>query len=236
VIFNPHAKFELQRVGADHSVMIFDDALLEPERLYEYAAGERGAFRNVDFNAYPGLYLAPPTNVVEDLQSLFNHRVRRQFAARRCLRMHCRLSLTTLAPTDLAPYQQLPHKDSHLLIPGQCIQASVLYLFRDARLGGTSFYEPRRAPAEISALFGDASKLPPAVFSERYGLPAGYLHGSNDYFECTGTVPARWNRMIFYDGGVLHSGDIAAPELLTTDPATGRLTLNGFFTSTRALT
>jgi Family of unknown function (DUF6445) len=34
---------------------------------------------------------------------------------------------------------------------------------------------------------------------------------------------------------VLHSGDIAAPDKLTSDPLTGRLTLNGFFTSGRNL-
>jgi hypothetical protein len=33
--------------------------------------------------------------------------------------------------------------------------------------------------------------------------------------------------MIFYDGSVLHSGHIEAPEKLTVDPLQGRLTLNG---------
>lgn len=235
MIFNPNAKIQLQRVGAGHPLLILDDALLEPERLLDYSVREAEAFKNVDFNAYPGLYLAAPAPVVEELQDLFNLRVRRQFDARRCLRVHCRLSLTTLAPSALAPYQWLPHRDSHLLAPGQCIQASLLYLFHDERLGGTSLYEPRRSAAEIGALFNDASQLPPAAFTQRYGLPGGYLHGSNNYFECVATVPARWNRLIFYDGSVLHSGDITAPELLTSHPATGRLTLNGFFTSTRAL-
>ena len=39
--------------------------------------------------------------------------------------------------------------------------------------------------------------------------------------------------MIFYDGSILHSGDILAPEKLSADPRIGRLTLNGFFTSRR---
>jgi hypothetical protein len=235
VIFNPNAKLQLQRLGAGHALLILDDALLEPEQLLDYAVRETATFRNVDFNAYPGLYLPAPGPIVAALQELFNLRVRQQFGARRCLRMHCRLSLTTLAPSALAPYQRLPHKDSHLLASGQCIQASLLYLFRDERLGGTSFYEPRRPPAEIAALFNDASQLPADAFSERYGLAGGYLHGSNKFFDCVATIPSRWNRLIFYDGSMLHSGDIMAPELLTSQPATGRLTLNGFFTSTRAL-
>jgi len=49
-------------------------------------------------------------------------------------------------------------------------------------------------------------------------------------------VPARWNRMIFYAGTIFHSGEIAHPQLLTDDPRTGRLTLNGFFTCRRSAT
>jgi hypothetical protein len=236
VIFNPEAKIEFQRVGANRTLMIIDDALLEPQQLLDFAVREYAAFKPVDFNAYPGLYMAAPVATVGALQALFNDRVKRYYAARRCLRMHCRLSMTTLAPAALAPYQWLPHRDSHLLSADQCIQASVLYLFRDERLGGTSFYEPCRPANEIAALFGDATRLSPDAFSGRYGLPHGYLHGSNAYFECIATIPARWNRLIFYDGNVLHSGNITAPELLSTDPALGRLTLNGFFTSRRSLT
>jgi hypothetical protein len=35
------------------------------------------------------------------------------------------------------------------------------------------------------------------------------------------------------DGALLHTGDILAPERLSNDPATGRLTFNGFFTCRR---
>jgi len=46
-------------------------------------------------------------------------------------------------------------------------------------------------------------------------------------------IDAKWNRLIFYDGAMLHSGDIRLPERLSADPRRGRLTLNGFFTSRR---
>lgn len=42
-----------------------------------------------------------------------------------------------------------------------------------------------------------------------------------------------WNRMIFYDGRLFHSGGVGGARALTGDPATGRLTLNGFFTCSR---
>jgi hypothetical protein len=76
--------------------------------------------------------------------------------------------------------------------------------------------------------------LPAAEFSARHGLQPGYMTASNQWFEKIASVPARWNRLIFYSGMVFHSGDIA-PERLCDDPRTGRLTLNGFFTCRRNL-
>jgi hypothetical protein len=37
----------------------------------------------------------------------------------------------------------------------------------------------------------------------------------------------RW--FVFYSGDIPHTGAVAAPELLSADPRTGRLTLNLFF-------
>jgi hypothetical protein len=44
-------------------------------------------------------------------------------------------------------------------------------------------------------------------------------------------VPARWNRAVFHDGSIFHSGDIqrSAPEKYLV--GAGRLTLNAFFES-----
>jgi hypothetical protein len=61
------------------------------------------------------------------------------------------------------------------------------------------------------------------------------MNDGNRYFRKVGGIDAKWNRLIFYDGDILHSGDIPAPERLSADPLTGRLTLNGFFTSRRNL-
>ena len=61
-----------------------------------------------------------------------------------------------------------------------------------------------------------------------------YITESSDHFELIRTIPARWNRVIFYDSGIFHSGHITNPELLKADPAAGRLTLNGFFTCQKA--
>ena len=58
--------------------------------------------------------------------------------------------------------------------------------------------------------------------------PACYMSGSNDIAELLCTIPARFNRLVFYPGSVPHSAAISAPELLSNDLRKGRLTLNIF--------
>jgi hypothetical protein len=234
-MLNPNATIEVVRFDEQHFCLVIDDALLEPEQQLQYAATHQPEFRPVDFNAYPGIYLPAPAALIRELRDLFLSRARRHFNARRSVAVHCRFSMVTLAPRALRPLQWLCHRDDVRLPAHLGMQASVLYLFRNPRLGGTSFYAPARPAAEIDALLADARRLAPDAFTHKYGIDCGYMQKTNDYFHLLGNIPGQWNRLIFYDGGMLHSGDISAPELLSADPLVGRLTLNGFFTSTRNL-
>jgi hypothetical protein len=234
-MFNPHATTQVVTLDDRHFCLVIDDALLEPERLVQFAAARREAFRPVDYSAYPGVYLMPPADVVNGLNEFFRQQVRRRFGARRCVSWHSCFSLVTLPPQDLQPRQWLCHVDDLGLDPRLSMQASVLYLFKDEGLGGTSFYAPIRPVAEIAALYTDAKSLSGEAFTQKYGISAGYMHGPNDYFTRIGSISAKWNRLIFYDGTVSHSGDISAPDRLSKDPVAGRLTLNGFFTCRRNL-
>lgn len=231
--FNPQPRIERVPLIDGQWCYVIDDALREPERLVEFAIGRRDAFHAVDYNAYPGLLLPTPGEISEKLNMFFVDHLRRLFDARRIVHMHSRLALVTLAPEQLRPYQRICHSDTMSPDPQHSLQASVLYLFRDESLGGTGFYMPKLPPHETRQLFSDAANLPNARFMQRYDIQPGYLCGSNRYFHRVASVPAKWNRLIFYDGGLLHSGDIHAPEKMSADPGSGRLTLNGFFTSRR---
>jgi hypothetical protein len=236
VRFNPTPHIQTVTLSDGQKCYVIDDALVEPERLVDFAVAEASGFRNVDFNAFPGVFLRSPAALESMLASFFGLHLRSRFDARRLQQMHCRLSMVSLAPERLRPYQCLCHRDVPALDPRHSIQATILYLFRDATLGGTSFYEPIRPPEDIARLFDDATRLPSEEFWDRYALRPGYMLESNAWFRRTGSIEARWNRLICYDGYALHSGNVSAPDRLTTDPSTGRLTLNGFFTSTRNTT
>jgi hypothetical protein len=232
VTFNPRPRIERVALSAGQSCFVVDDALLNPERLVAFAGEKREAFQPVDFNAYPGILLpTPQVSVV--LNEFFLQHMRRLFDARRVLHMHSRLALVTVPPHLLSARQALCHRDSVGLDPRHSIQASVLYLFGDAGMGGTSFYQATVPEREVALLFHDASTLPGEAFAQKYALEPGYMIDSNRYFTKVASVPAKWNRLIFYDGSLLHSGDIGAPEKLSDDPAVGRLTFNGFFTCRR---
>lgn len=151
--------------------------------------------------------------------------------------MYSRLSIVTAQPDELGPYQRICHRDRFTRDPDQCFAASVLYLFENSQLGGTSFFQPKISDEEINALFSPQSPwhhMSPVEVSTALGTPTGYSTTSNNYFDLLLTVPAAFNRVIFYDGSIFHTGHITQPELLVANPRQGRLTLNGFFTCRRS--
>jgi hypothetical protein len=234
-LFNPRASLQLAQFDERHFCLIVDDAVLNPDELVQFAADARAEFSSVDFSYYPGIYRMAPADLTERLTDYFQLHARRRFDARRCVETICRYSIVTLPPQALRPIQWLCHRDDVGLGARLSMQASVLYLFHDPQLGGTGFYVPTQSTAETGALFADARRLSPPAFAAKYGLSPGYMHESNAWFRRIGGIAAKWNRLIIYDGGMLHASDIAEPDRLSADPRSGRLTLNGFFTCRRNL-
>ena len=234
-MFNPRPRVESIAITPRHACHVIDDALLEPERWIDFAAVNAHDFVESGHNAYPGPELRMDDGVSAQLDAFFALHLRARLGARRTERMYTRMSIATRAPQDLHPRQRIPHVDRLDAARTQCLAASVLYLFHDASLGGTNFYMPRRPQPEILQLMADANTLPVDEFQRATGIGPAYMRGSNAWFEQVLSVPARFNRLIVYDGGLFHSGDIASPEKLTADPRRGRLTFNGFFVCRRAL-
>lgn len=232
--FNPRPRIEALRFDAQASCLVVDEALRDPDALRRYAMARRGDFVQAPFNAYPGIELPMPSEFSARLQDFFDRHIRNSLGGRRTVRMNSRLAMVTAPPVALEPRQRICHRDSAWIDPAHAIAASVLYLFEDETLGGTNFYRPRLPEARIRQLVHDSSVMDRANFDARHpSIRQDYMGESNDYFERIGKVPARWNRMIFYDGRLFHSGEVGGPQALTGDPATGRLTLNGFFTCSR---
>ena len=230
--FNPTPSVRIVPVGPGRMCVVLDHVLDDPEGMVEWAASQ--TFTPARGNQYPGVVVDVPEELSQRVGDCFAQHARSRLGARRTQGVSVRLSLVTQSPATLAPVQWQCHRDRIADDPQQTMfAASVLYLFRNRSLGGTSFYQPKQPPAETDRLMADAVSLSAEQFSARYGLRAGYMRGSNDYFERVARVGAAWNRMIFYDGGQFHSGDIDPTAGMIADPRSGRLTLNGFFVCRR---
>lgn len=234
-VFNPAARItRLAIPGLEASVYVVDELLAEPQRWVELAAQHLDGFALTGHNAYPGPELRMPDGIAEALDGWLRAELREAFGVRRTLRVYARLAMVTLPPEQLAPRQWICHRDRMGMAPEERALASVLYLFADERLGGTSFYRPLQPMAQIEALIEDSARMDAAEFAARHGWTPGYPGASNACFERVLTVPPRFNRAIFYDGSLFHCSDIPEPTRLSADPRRGRLTLNGFWVCRRA--
>ena len=229
--FNPDPTISSVPLPGGTEVVVIDDVLLDPDGLVEWARG--AAFAPPMGYPYPGVVVPAPSGLSDRFPDFFAQHARTRLDARRTLEHDVRVSMVTTRPEELDPRQWQCHRDRVTTDPGVIFIGSVLYLFREPALGGTSFYVPRQSPSATDRIQYDSQTLDAETFSARYGLKAGYMDGGNAYFDCVARVPAAWNRMILYDAGFFHSGDIGRPDLLTADPTTARLTLNGFFNCRR---
>jgi hypothetical protein len=232
--FHPRPHLQPVPIAPGRTAWVVDDALVDAQALRDLAIAEAARFEAAPFNAYPGVEWRPGPAVDGPLAEFFAQHVRGRLGARRTKAMYSRLSLVTLPPSHLRPLQRLCHRDRFGTGPDEVVAACVLYLFDDPSLGGTGFYAPRRSLADIEADFRRWNAMDDAAFTAELGQPPGYLAASNDHFELLTTVPARWNRLVFYDGSGFHSSHVTDPSRLVADPARGRLTLNGFFVCRRA--
>lgn len=228
-IFNPHASMQVVPLFNGHHCIVIDDFLREPQTLIDFAKSKRLHFRYDADNYFPGLEMDMGREFALSLEQYFVLQMRRYFAARRQLGVACRMSMTTLQAHELNSLQRLCHRDADTFPAGVGIAASVVYLFQNADLGGTSFYRPKLSVDATRALLSTAQNMTPEACTTLLKTNPAYLHASNDYFELIQTVHAKWNRAIFYDGTIFHAAHITQPELLNSEPSTARLALNGFF-------
>ncbi len=130
-------------------------------------------------------------------------------------------SIVTTPPAVLRPGQRMPHFDST-----DPRYLAVMHYLGDVAGSGTAFYHQRSTAIEVvtddnaAAFLADAQRHAAAF--------EGYVSGSNAAFEEIGRVDGNRDRVVIYQGALLHSGIIPATMPLDPDPRRGRLTTNIF--------
>ena len=218
------------RIGREQTpVAIIDDAVADPRQAVEMAAA-LAPFPPIDRNYYPGqrrmirrdepahAYTATVCNAVA--QVMFD-----VFGVGRFHVKESSFSIVTQTPETTQLIQRVPHFDT--VDP---TDYAVLHYLTEPPQGGTAFYRHRRTGYErltqprydayLAALDQDLAE---------FGPPApAYITQSSPAFEQIGRCDGLFNRIVIYQGALLHCAEIAPGFAFDTDPRKGRLTGNIF--------
>lgn len=212
-------------IGRDgEPVAVIENFAADPEAL-------RGAARAAAFvpagEHYPGVRAPVPGRYLADQRALLATVLREVFAVAATVKvLDVGFALVTTPPAALRLEQRMPHVDA--LAPGRLALVHFLVPGGD---DGTGFFRHRgtgyetldgvRSGTYLAALDRDLRRHGPP--------PPAYPDGDTPLFERTAHFGGVYNRALLYRGRLLHSGAIAPGHGLSADPATGRLTITGFF-------
>jgi hypothetical protein len=223
-------KPQLLRFGESESpVVVIDDFTGDPEAVAGIADA-LAPFPAISVNYYPGVRrLITPADADADAYVERSCREAAQFIAGAFdidsfNLVESSFSIVSAKPHELRPVQRAPHFDS----PDPNYFALLHYL-RVPPGTGTAFYRQRTTGIErvteqnIATFVRTAEAIEPLLAKD-----SGYIHSSNEHYEQIGAVEAVPDRMIIYQGSLLHSGIIPPDMTLSADPREGRLTANIF--------
>ena len=230
---NTDAEIRREKISEDQECVIVDDFLHNPNEIIDFAADHASEFSMPEQRGYPGLLFDVNEETMTEFYRFIRFVMTKNFPFfRGGAKLWTFLSMVTLRPDELSNLQRICHSDPNPG-PDRTVYAALLYLFENEDLGGTSFYrwKDQWLSKEATDIDLDDSDTGLAFMQEHFPTfrePARYMTESNEIAERLCTIPARFNRLIFYWGGIPHSGAITAPELLSRDIRKGRLTLNAF--------
>lgn len=228
-----NADIRREAISENHHCVVVDDFLCDPHELIDFAADHAREFSRAK-SYYPGIFLRVSDDAMTDIYRFIRFRMTKQFPfLRSSLRLSSFLSMVTLLPNELSAVQRICHTDAELE-PGRVPYAALLYLFDDERLGGTSFFRYKKKYQllkNVEALDSEDPEKARNYLLDNFPTfrePARYMTESNEIAKLVYTIPPRFNRLLFYSGRIPHNAAISAPDLLSNDVRTGRLTLNVF--------
>jgi hypothetical protein len=134
-------------------------------------------------------------------------------------------SVVTTPPAALLPIQRLPHFDTF-----SSGRIAVLIYLNGRADSGTAFY--RQSSTGFESV--DEARYPTFAANleqsvQQHGMPPpAYIGGDTPIYEQITRYDGIPNRAIIYRGNTLHCAEVPEDLLLTSDPATGRLTINIF--------
>ena len=222
-------KPELRRVGKESSpVVVIDEFSGRLDEVLELAE-TLGPYPSLKGNYYPGLRrIIEPADVangyVERTCRDAAQFIAGAFDVDGFNLLEASFSMVTTAPSQLSSPQRAPHFDST-----DPKYYALLHYLRVPDASGTAFYRQRSTGIERVTEANMARFITTAEREAALLAPdSGYISGSDQFFEQISAVEAVPDRLLIYQGGLLHSGIIPPTMSFSADPRSGRLTANLF--------
>jgi hypothetical protein len=220
---NPQAQIEIIRFGSEgQTVLVADDVLLDPQAMVSHAA--QLSFGTPPAGSkYPGLMAPVPQTYISLLADVLRQSMVQVFGMHPDLplKTYGFFGLATLGVDQMTKAQVAPHTDAHRLNSF----ATVHYLSARPQ-GGTAFYRHKASGLELIT----------PIRSDKFSyLRRQELAGADDapvreaFYDEILSIDPRFNRLILYRAGQLHSAKLDPAAPLSASPADGRLTANLFF-------
>ena len=223
-------KPQLRRIGVGQSPLVIIDEFSGRLREILAIAEALAPYPAIEGNYYPGLRrLIEPTDeaandYVEQTCREAGQFIAGAFDVDGFTLLEASFSMVTTPPSRLSSPQRAPHFDT----PDPKYYALLHYL-RVPQGSGTAFYRQRSTGIDrvtesnlaqfVKTAQRDAALLPP---------DSGYISGSDEHFEQIEAIEGVPDRLIIYQGSLLHSGIIPPDMSFSSDPREGRLTANLF--------
>lgn len=223
-------KFKIKKVNIPNTELyayIIDDFILNTNSIMHFA--QNIAYFNPTFSDnsyYPGVRDNMPLPYGRLLKKFFEEYILPKFINEAgTINLHkCLLSLVACRPNQLTIDQKMPHIDSY----NNKDFAFVHYL-SGKELGGTSIYKYKpRNKTEITVAdkkILDEMLIEVANYPEEH---RGYITQSTPLFEQVLNIEAKFNRLVIYQGNLLHSANLDSPLSYCGDKRTGRLSISSF--------
>ncbi len=217
-------------IGRETRVIVVDDFMDEAHLLRAQAAAMAPFVPEAE-TYYPGLRriitdqdVATRQHVSEALDAL-KPLMKRAFGLDRLQPDEAAFCLVTKRPEDLDMVQHIPHFDRT-----DPKFFAFLHFLSPQSQGGTSFYRHRATGLERidKTRLGYYDLMRSGELTAHGQPPIGFIADSTDLFERTGYFEGIYNRLLIYQGAILHSGFIPPDFAYSDDPSTGRLTFNIF--------
>lgn len=226
---NPELKIEKVIVpGTNLYVYIIDDFLLDTDSVVFFA--QNFAYFNPIFSDnsyYPGVRDNMPLPYKRLLESFFQDRIVPNLSDKKynAVTFHkCLLSLISCKPSELLIDQKMPHIDSC-----KSSEFALVHYLSGKELGGTSLY--RYIPKNLIEFKEEDENVLDEMLADVAALPkehSGYITKSTSIFEQVLSIEAKFNRLVIYQGNLLHSANLSTKQSYCGDAATGRLSIASF--------